>query len=91
MCEYIASQIYMKRNTDGQGDNTQLLLFDKWTSSIFAITVCDRSAEDAYSSMAPDPTFSFVGGPCYPTLDFECVFSLFWIMITFKTYQYIDQ
>jgi hypothetical protein len=22
---------------------------------------CDRSAEDAYSSLAPDPTFAFVG------------------------------
>jgi hypothetical protein len=22
---------------------------------------CDRSAEDAYSSVAPDPTFAFVG------------------------------
>jgi hypothetical protein len=31
---------------------------------------CDRSAEDAYSSAAPDPTFAFVGGPCCPTLDF---------------------
>jgi hypothetical protein len=31
---------------------------------------CDRSAEYAYSSMAPDPTFAFVGGPCCPTLDF---------------------
>jgi hypothetical protein len=25
----------------------------------------DRSAEDAYSSMAPDPTFVFFGGPYY--------------------------
>jgi hypothetical protein len=41
---------------------------------------CDRSAEDAYSSMALDPTFAFVEGPCCPTLNF--VFS-FWIMITF--------
>ena len=32
--------------------------------------------------MAPDPTFAFVGGPCYPTLDFVHVF---WIMITFDT------
>jgi hypothetical protein len=31
---------------------------------------CDRSAEDAYSSMAPDPTFIFFGGPCCLTLDF---------------------
>jgi hypothetical protein len=43
---------------------------------------CDRSAEDAYSSMAPDPTFAFVGGPCCLTLDF--VFA-FWFMITFHT------
>jgi hypothetical protein len=27
----------------------------------------DRSAEDVYSSMAPDPTFAFVGGTCYLT------------------------
>jgi hypothetical protein len=31
---------------------------------------CDQSAEDAYSSMAPDPTFTFVGGLCCSTLDF---------------------
>jgi hypothetical protein len=41
---------------------------------------CDRSAEDAYSSMAPDRTFAFLAGPCCPSLDF--VFA-FWIMITF--------
>ena len=39
---------------------------------------CDRSADDAYSSMAPGPTFAFVGGPCCPTLDFVIAF---WIMI----------
>jgi hypothetical protein len=39
---------------------------------------CDRSADDAYSSAAPDPTFSFVGGPCCPTLDFVIAF---WITI----------
>jgi hypothetical protein len=39
----------------------------------------NRSAEDAYSSVAPDPTFAFVGGPCCPTkrfsnclLDYDC-------------------
>jgi hypothetical protein len=42
--------------------------------------VCDRSAEDAYSSVAPDPTFAFVGGPCCSILDFVIAF---WIMITF--------
>jgi hypothetical protein len=31
-----------------------------------------------YSSMAPDPTFPFVGGPLCPTLDFVIAF---WIMI----------
>jgi hypothetical protein len=41
---------------------------------------CDRSAKDAYSSAAPDPTFTFVGGPCCPTLDFIIAFR---IMITF--------
>jgi hypothetical protein len=41
---------------------------------------CDRSAEDSYSSVAPDPTFTFIGGPCCPT--FEAVIA-FWIMITF--------
>ena len=44
---------------------------------------CDRSAEDAYSSMAPDPAFAFVGGPCCPTLDF--VYMFFGTMITFNT------
>ena len=43
---------------------------------------CDRSAEDAYSSMAPDPAFAFVEGPCCPTLDFVCVI---WTTITFDT------
>jgi hypothetical protein len=43
---------------------------------------CDRSAGDAHSSAAPDPTFAFVGGPCSPAVDF--VFA-FWIMITFYT------
>jgi hypothetical protein len=33
-----------------------------------------RSVEDAYSSAAPDPTFSFVGCPCCPTLDFAFAF-----------------
>jgi hypothetical protein len=42
---------------------------------------CDRLAEDAYSSKAPDPTFAFVGGPCCPTLDFclsdyDCFYTL---------------
>jgi hypothetical protein len=35
---------------------------------------CDRSAEDAYSFAAPDPTFAFVKGPCCPTLDFVIAF-----------------
>jgi hypothetical protein len=43
---------------------------------------CDRSAEDAYASAAPDPTFACVGGPCCPALDFVIAF---WIMITFYT------
>jgi hypothetical protein len=42
----------------------------------------DRSAEDAYSSAAPNPTVAFVGGPCCPTLDFVVAF---WIMIAFYT------
>ena len=36
----------------------------------------------AYSSMAPDPAFAFVEGPCCPILDFVCVF---WTVITFTT------
>ena len=40
--------------------------------------MCDRSAENAYPSMAPDLTFAFVGGPCCPTLDLVIAF---WIMI----------
>jgi hypothetical protein len=43
---------------------------------------CVRLAEDAYSSMAPDPTFAFVRCVCCLTLDF--VFAL-WIIITFYT------
>ena len=35
---------------------------------------CDWSAEDAYSTMAPDPTFGIVGGPCCPTPDLLYVF-----------------
>jgi hypothetical protein len=31
---------------------------------------CDRSAENSYSSMAPDPTFTFARSLCCPTLDF---------------------
>jgi hypothetical protein len=47
---------------------------------------CDRSAEDDYSSMAPDLTFTFVGGGlCVPAVDF--VFA-FWIMITFTIQHY---
>jgi hypothetical protein len=37
---------------------------------------CGQSAEDAYSSVAPDPTIAFVGGPYCSKLDF--VFA-FWI------------
>jgi hypothetical protein len=36
----------------------------------------DRSAEDAYSSTAPDPTFAYVGGTNCPTLDFLYFFLL---------------
>jgi hypothetical protein len=32
--------------------------------------VCDRSAEDAYSSAAPDPTSGVSRGPCRP--NFYC-------------------
>jgi hypothetical protein len=42
----------------------------------------DQSAEDACSSMSPDHTFAFVGGPYCLTLNF--VFALS-IMITFYT------
>jgi hypothetical protein len=42
----------------------------------------NRSAEDAYSSVAPDPTFAFVGVPCCTTLDFVIAF---WITIAFYT------
>jgi hypothetical protein len=28
---------------------------------------CDQSVENAYSFMAPDPTFAIFGGPCCPT------------------------
>jgi hypothetical protein len=36
---------------------------------------CERSAEDAHSSLAPDPTFAFVRDQYRPTLDFVFVFS----------------
>jgi hypothetical protein len=60
-------------------------LFLQWQSSIKSFKRiwnaahggCDRSAGDAHSSTAPDPTFAFVGSPCCPTLDF--------VMITFYT------
>jgi hypothetical protein len=39
-------------------------------------------AKDAHVSKAPDPIFTFVGGPCCPRPDF--VFD-FWIMIAFET------
>jgi hypothetical protein len=41
---------------------------------------CCWLAEDACSSMTPDPAFAYVGGPCCSALDF--VFAL-WIVITF--------
>jgi hypothetical protein len=41
---------------------------------------CDRSAEDAYSFVAPDSTFAFVEGPCCPTLDFVIAF---WLRLRF--------
>jgi hypothetical protein len=34
--------------------------------------MCNRSVEDAYSSIAYDPTFTFVSGACYHTIDFLC-------------------
>jgi hypothetical protein len=43
---------------------------------------CDQSAENVYSSVAPDPNFTFVGGPC--CLAFDFVFDI-WIIITFYT------
>jgi hypothetical protein len=59
--------------------NTLILTTDNWSR---AHGGCDRSAEDAYSSMAPDPAPAFVGGPCCPTLGFVIVL---WIMLTFHT------
>jgi hypothetical protein len=41
--------------------------------------MCDRSAEDAYSSYAPDLTFAFVGRSVLPYTRFLFAF---WIMIT---------
>jgi hypothetical protein len=37
------------------------LTTDKSRIPNFEFTSCDRSAEDAYSSLVPDPTFAFVG------------------------------
>jgi hypothetical protein len=41
---------------------------------------CDRSAGDAHSSAAPDPTFAFVEGPCCPTLDFVIAFDYDYVL-----------
>jgi hypothetical protein len=56
--------------------------FNKHVPTLRAHGGCDRSAEDAYSSAAPDPTFAIVGGPCCRTLDFVIAF---WITIAFYT------
>jgi hypothetical protein len=64
-----------------QSLDTLILTTDIWILS-GAHDGCDRSAEDAYSSMAPDPASAFVGGPCCPTFDF--VIDL-WIMLMFYT------
>jgi hypothetical protein len=53
-----------------------------WNRFYHSYGGCDRSTEDAYSSSAPDPTLAFVGGLCYPTLDFVIAF---WIIIAFYT------
>jgi hypothetical protein len=55
---------------------------DKMARNHVLCYLVNRSAEDAYSSAAPDPTLAFVGGPCCPTLDFVIAF---WIMIAFYT------
>jgi hypothetical protein len=57
--------------------DTLILTTDIWSG---ALGGCDQSAEDAYSSMAPDPTFAFVEGPCCPTLDFVIAF---WLRLRF--------
>jgi hypothetical protein len=36
----------------------------------------NRSADDAYSYMALDPTFALVDGPCFLALDFVYVFGI---------------
>jgi hypothetical protein len=43
--------------------------------------MCYLPVDDAYYSLAPDPTFAFVGGPCNHSLDFAFSFC---IMITFN-------
>jgi hypothetical protein len=53
-----------------------------WKTCFLQFVGCDRSAEDDYSSAAPDPTFAFSGGPCCTTLD---IVIAFWIMIMFYT------
>jgi hypothetical protein len=53
---------------------------------------CDRSVGDADSSMAHDPTFAFVGGPCCPTLDFVYIclldYDYFWHIFYFPILYY---
>jgi hypothetical protein len=48
----------------------------------------DRLVEDAYSSMAPGPTFSFIEGPCCPSLDF--IFAS-WIIIVNFAIRYMNK
>jgi hypothetical protein len=78
--------VYLAWLTDFDCGLFCLLKFDtlNLTSDIWngAHGGCDQSAEDAYSSAAPDPTFAFVGGPCCLTLDFV---NAFWITIAFYT------
>jgi hypothetical protein len=73
-------------NIDSNGRLTTSL-YDKHDDFDFAVVnfpfLCRKiPAGDAYSSAEPDPTFTFVGGQCCPTLDFVVAFR---IMITFYT------
>jgi hypothetical protein len=57
--------------------DTLNLTTDNWNG---AHGGCDRSAEDVYSFVAPDPTFAFVEDPCCPKLDFVISFDYDYVL-----------
>jgi hypothetical protein len=66
--------VYLTRRTDFDSglfrlpDLDTLILTTDFYVKYGAHGGCDRSAGDAYSSMAPDPTSDIFRGPCTPIL-----------------------